>query len=117
MTDPRSFGAWLHRERERRGVALRTIADRTKIGMRLLESLERGDLTRWPGGIYRRAFVRAYAGAVGLDADLVVATLEQLLSADGAPVVRPPGSSRDLESAEPELRLHLAAAPLRLWSV
>jgi transcriptional regulator with XRE-family HTH domain len=82
MTDPRSFGAWLRRERERRSVTLRAIADRTKIGVGLLEALERGDVSRWPGGIYRRAFVRAYAGAVGLDADLVVANFERVFSSD-----------------------------------
>jgi hypothetical protein len=35
----------------------------------LLTALERGDVSRWPGGIYRRSFIRAYAEAIGLDAD------------------------------------------------
>jgi transcriptional regulator with XRE-family HTH domain len=64
-----SFGARLRRERERRGIALASIADRTKIAPTLLASLERGDVSRWPGGIYRRSFIRAYAEAVGLDPD------------------------------------------------
>jgi transcriptional regulator with XRE-family HTH domain len=78
MTDARTFGAWLQRERERRDITLRTIADRTKIGAGLLQSLERGDVSRWPGGIYRRSFVRSYADAIGLDADLVLANFERL---------------------------------------
>ena len=78
MTDPQSFAAWLQRERERRDITVRTIAERTKIGVGLLESLERGDVSRWPGGIYRRSFVRAYADAVGLDSDLVLANFERL---------------------------------------
>lgn len=62
-----AFGARMRHERERRGIALSSIADRTKIAPALLVALERGDLARWPGGLYRRAFIRAYAEAVGLD--------------------------------------------------
>lgn len=76
MTDL-SLGTWLRRERERRGITLRTIADQTKVAAPLLEGLESGDLSRWPGGIYRRAFVKAYATALGLDADDVVKRFEQ----------------------------------------
>lgn len=78
MTDARSFGAWLQRERERREITLRAIADRTKIGAGRLQALERGDVSHWPGGIYRRSFIRAYADAIGLDADLVLANFERL---------------------------------------
>jgi len=38
----------------------------------LYEGLERGDVSRWPSGIFRRSFVRAYASAIGLDADAIV---------------------------------------------
>ena len=67
------LGAWLRRERERAGVTLETIATRTKVARTLLESLERNDVSRWPNGIFRRAFVRGYANQVGLDPDYVVA--------------------------------------------
>ena len=66
MTDE-SFGAGLRRERERRQIALSSIAANTKIGLGLLQALERDDLSRWPSGIFRRAFIRAYAEAAGLD--------------------------------------------------
>jgi transcriptional regulator with XRE-family HTH domain len=62
-----SFGARLRRERERRQIALSSIAANTKIGLGLLEALERDDVSRWPAGIFRRAFIRAYAEAAGLD--------------------------------------------------
>lgn len=71
-----TLGAWLRGERERRGVTLKTVADQTKVAAPLLQGLETGDLSRWPGGIYRRAFVRAYASALGLDADEVVRRFE-----------------------------------------
>jgi transcriptional regulator with XRE-family HTH domain len=62
-----SFGARLRRERERRQIALSSIAANTKIGLGLLQALERDDVSRWPAGIFRRAFIRAYAEAAGLD--------------------------------------------------
>jgi transcriptional regulator with XRE-family HTH domain len=67
-----SFGARLRQRREERQIALPTIAEQTKIKQSLLEGLERDDVSRWPGGIFRRAFLRAYAHAIGLDADVVV---------------------------------------------
>lgn len=67
----RSFGEALRRQRERRGLALKTIAEQTKIGSSFLASLERGDCSKWPGGIYSRAWIRSYAKAIGLDPDEV----------------------------------------------
>jgi transcriptional regulator with XRE-family HTH domain len=67
-----SFGTRLRRQRERQHLTLASIADVTKIGASLLEALERDDVSHWPPGIFRRAFVRAYAEAIGLDADAVV---------------------------------------------
>jgi cytoskeletal protein RodZ len=55
--------------RERRGVSLRQIANATKIGMSALEALERNDISRLPGGIFSRAFVRSYAVEVGRRTD------------------------------------------------
>jgi hypothetical protein len=43
----------------------------------LLEGLESDDISRWPGGIFRRAFVRSYAEAVGLDPDDIYRRFEQ----------------------------------------
>jgi hypothetical protein len=67
-----SFGARLRQHRERQSVALSTIATRTKIKIGLLEGLERDDISHWPGGIFRRSYLRAYAEAVGLDVDRVL---------------------------------------------
>ena len=67
-----SFGARLRHERERRQIALKSIAEGTKIGIGLLAGLERDDVSRWPSGIFRKSFVRAYAEAIGLNADAVV---------------------------------------------
>jgi cytoskeletal protein RodZ len=67
-----SLGSRLRRERERRQIALKSIAESTKIGIPLLEGLERDDVSRWPSGIFRKSFVRSYAMAVGLDPETIV---------------------------------------------
>jgi cytoskeletal protein RodZ len=67
-----TFGSRLRYERERRQIALKSIAESTKIGMALLEGLERDDVSRWPSGIFRKSFIRSYAEAIGLAPDPVV---------------------------------------------
>ncbi len=62
-----SVGARLRAAREARQVSLRQIAATTKISVGALEALEQTDLSRLPGGIFTRAFVRSYATEVGLD--------------------------------------------------
>jgi transcriptional regulator with XRE-family HTH domain len=71
-SDRDSFGPRLRAERERRGISIDTIASVTKVGGDLWEGLERNDFSRWPSGIFARAFVRDYARAIGLDSDEVV---------------------------------------------
>ena len=56
-------------ERERRRITLDSIAANTKISVRLLKDLERDNVSRWPTGIFRRSFIKAYAQAIGLDPD------------------------------------------------
>lgn len=75
MNEP-SVGLWLRRERERREITLQQIAQQTKVAVPLLEGLESGDLSRWPGGIYRRAFIKSYAVALGLDPEGVLKRVE-----------------------------------------
>jgi cytoskeletal protein RodZ len=66
------FGARMKRLREERGVSLRNIAETTKISFSALEALERNDISRLPGGIFSRAFVRAYAVEIGADPEEIV---------------------------------------------
>jgi transcriptional regulator with XRE-family HTH domain len=77
MDDTSTLGAYLRAEREQRGLTLRTISENTKVSIPLLDGLESDDISRWPGGIFRRAFVRSYAEAVGLDPDDVFRRFEQ----------------------------------------
>ena len=66
------FGERMKRIREEKGVALRDIADTTKISVSALEALERNDISRLPGGIFSRGFVRAYAEQIGADPEKTV---------------------------------------------
>jgi transcriptional regulator with XRE-family HTH domain len=105
MTACESFGAALRQERERRGLTLAAVSARTKISPHLLRSLERGDVSRWPGGIYRRAFVRAYATTVGLAPE---PTLEEFVSLFPEPGRNPPALPGDESGG---LRLTLVKEP------
>ena len=71
------FGGKLRDARERRGMSLRQIANATKISIGALEALERNDVSKLPGGIFSRAFVRSYASEVGLDPD---ATIQEFIA-------------------------------------
>lgn len=64
-----NFGARLRQRREAQNVELVTIAEQTKIKLSLLDALERDDVSHWPSGIFRRAYIRAYAVAIGLSPD------------------------------------------------
>src|SRR5713226_2909714 len=66
------FGRKLRAAREGSGITLRQIATSTKISVSALEALERNDISRLPGGIFSRGFVRSYAAEVGLDPEETV---------------------------------------------
>jgi cytoskeleton protein RodZ len=67
VSERRAFGDRARRQRERRGITLEAIAQATKVPASLFAGLERGDCSRWPAGVYSRAYVRAYAEFIGLD--------------------------------------------------
>ena len=78
-----SFGEHLRRQREMRGISLDEIVATTKIGRRLLTALEDEQFDLLPGGIFNKAYVRAYAKCVGMDEEAAVA--EYLQAAQEAP--------------------------------
>jgi cytoskeleton protein RodZ len=89
------FGANLRDARDRRGISLREIESKTKVSIAALESLERNDLTRLPGGIFARALVRSYASEVGLDPDATVRDFTARFNLE-------PPSSADPVAVEPD---------------
>jgi cytoskeletal protein RodZ len=59
--------------RRNRGITLQQIAQTTKIGVRWLEAIERGEFQKLPGGIYRTSYIRQYARAIDYDEDAIIA--------------------------------------------
>ena len=90
VTGARAFAESLKRHREVRGITLRDVAEQTKIGSAFLVALERGDCSKWPGGIYSRAWIRAYAAAIGLDPDEVCARFTRCFLAASNSLPSPP---------------------------
>lgn len=62
-----SLGAELKALRQKQSVTLSEIAQDTRISLRHLQSLESGRYKDLPGGIYNRAFLRAYCEYLNLD--------------------------------------------------
>src|SRR6185436_6226161 len=69
--------------RERRGITLAEIAERSKVSEGLYAALERADVSRWPMGIYRRSFFRAYALALGLPVEAALSEFLLLFPEEG----------------------------------
>lgn len=63
------IGSRIRQAREQRGLTIRDIANTTKISTAALNAIEHNDFARLPGGVFSRAYVRAFATEVGLDAD------------------------------------------------
>jgi cytoskeleton protein RodZ len=62
-----SFGTELREERERKGIGLSAIAERTKVAERYLRALEEDEHDQLPGGIFNKGIVRGYCQQLDLD--------------------------------------------------
>ena len=59
--------------RKNRGISLEQIAEATKISVRSLEAIERGDFRKLPGGIYNTSYIKQYARAIDYDEEALLA--------------------------------------------
>src|SRR5205823_8938062 len=111
-------GARLREAREKRGVTLRQIANTTRIGVMSLEALERSDLSRLPGGIFTRAFIRAYAQEVGLDPERMIQDFLAELPPDSVVAISAhPAAMEDGEALESDRKAVATAMKLILVSL
>ena len=62
-----SIASDLKLERQKRNISLAQIAADTRISLHFLESLEEGRYSELPGGMYNRAFLRAYCERLNLN--------------------------------------------------
>jgi|CXWL01.1.fsa_nt_gi cytoskeletal protein RodZ len=62
-----TLGEKLRQARDERGFTLSEVAEQTRISSLYLESIERDDYSKLPGGIFNKGFVKSYAKFVGLN--------------------------------------------------
>jgi transcriptional regulator with XRE-family HTH domain len=115
INERRAFGDRLRRQRERQHVGLAQIAETTKVAASLFAGLERGDCSRWPGGVYNRAFIRGYALAVGLDPEETTAEFVEYYETPSDGSAKQASAPAD-STARPPLRLGLEDDPAENWS-
>jgi cytoskeleton protein RodZ len=84
-----TFAADLKSEREKRKISLSQIAAETRISMRHLQSLEEGRFADLPGGIYNRAFLKAYCEILKLDPQDIMQRYETEISPLSEKPVKP----------------------------
>jgi cytoskeletal protein RodZ len=63
--------------RRNRGISLQQIAESTKISVRSLEAIERGEFRKLPGGIYNTSYIRQYARAIDYDESAILAVYDR----------------------------------------
>ncbi|MDO9584660.1 MAG: DUF4115 domain-containing protein [Desulfomicrobium sp.] len=62
------IGTALREGRERKGLTVEAVEEKTKIAPSVIAALEEGNSARFPHPVYARGFVRSYALLLGLDA-------------------------------------------------
>jgi len=80
--------------RRNRGISLQQIAESTKISVRLLEAIERGEFRKLPGGIYNTSYIRQYARAIDYDETAILTVYHQEMNRE--PSVSRNGSGKGL---------------------
>ncbi len=96
MNDDKSLLA-LSTIRKNRGISLQQIADSTKISIRSLEAIERGEFQKLPGGIYSTSYIRQYARAIDYDEAALLAVYHEKSGTAGTADSRPAGpNGKDL---------------------
>ncbi len=80
---PKTVGELLKSAREQLGLTLSSVAAKTRVPMRHLESIEQSQFGALPGQTYTIGFVRSYARAVDLDEIATVNALRAELSRSG----------------------------------
>lgn len=87
----------LRRARVEQGLTIEQIAARAFLNVPLVLKIDEGRFDDLPAGLYARAYVRAYAKAVGLDPEATVSDLAALL-----PVAEDPFPVLQVVAEEPE---------------
>ena len=77
------IGAKLKQARVGANLSLQDISDRTRISLRFLTAIENDDFAALPGRVYVIGFTKAFARAVGLDEESLLAALREKMQLAG----------------------------------
>ena len=72
LTPTPAGGLDLSRARQRHGITLDQIVEKTKITLRYLKAIESENFDELPGGIFAVNYLRQYADAAGFDSNRLV---------------------------------------------
>jgi Uncharacterized protein conserved in bacteria len=101
VTCLKEIGEYLHRVREEKNISLKEIQEATKISMRYLEAIDRGDFEGIPGEVYRKGFLVNFANAIGLNGQEILQKYYQMKDAE----------EEKLEPAQPQPQTHVHTRP------
>ncbi|MBX5464729.1 MAG: helix-turn-helix domain-containing protein, partial [Clostridia bacterium] len=96
-----TVGSILRQRREALGLSLEEVQNRTKIRIRYLDALERGDYALLPGEVYARGFLRAYAEVLEIDPQPLLERLRREWGGLPATSEEPGSSGRELPAGRP----------------
>lgn len=80
--DYSELGAYLKEERERQGLSLEDVQQKTKISLSSLEAIEEGRINELPHPVYAKGFIKNYAHYLGLNAEELAGTFAQKAGID-----------------------------------
>jgi len=86
--------------RHNRGITLEQIAQSTKISIRSLEAIERGEFCKLPGGIYNTSYIRQYARAIDYDEGALLNYYYRQTNSESAPG---PRKGKDVFNLRPSI--------------
>ena len=91
VTDAPTLGDSLHLARTRSGRSLAELSSITRVPARYLTALEQNDFSVLPSRVFSNGYVRAYAGALGLDEQLAVERFKRESPDPSVPLQPPVG--------------------------
>ncbi|MDR0966504.1 MAG: helix-turn-helix domain-containing protein [Myxococcales bacterium] len=107
-----SFGAYLTRARELRGIPIDQIAEATRIHTTYLRALEEDDLERLPERVFVLGYIRGYAKAIGIDPNEALLRYDEYVQKWAPEPSAPPTLQRPHRRAAPDPRFAILFAAL-----
>lgn len=98
-----TLGQQLRSEREKKGLSIAELADRTRIRAMYFEAIEADKPEEFPGRFFYRSFLRQYAGLLELPESVVRPEIERSIADERAEVAEREAAVRDFKPEVPPL--------------